>query len=106
MNDAVAACLFNFLTCDVSPIIGQTWLLDDESGAPYTPLRFSPSPHQVHEWQCELIVALEALAVIERWPDALRREFLQRVLGESGLALPPLTRQIRELVQTVYARKG
>ncbi|RQT21780.1 hypothetical protein [Burkholderia contaminans] len=105
MNDAIAAYLVNFAISDVSPIVGQTWLLDDESGAPYTPLRFSPSPYQVHEWQCELVTALEALAVIERWPNALRYEFLQRVLWEPGLALPPLTRQIRELVQTVYARE-
>lgn len=92
--------LLDFLTRDVSPHLEQPWLLDDESGAPYTPLRLVPSFEQMGEWQAELATAINALAGLEDWSPDWRREILANVLLELGLTLPYSIRTVRELVRT------
>lgn len=90
----------DFLLVDRSAVFGQAWQLDDESGAPYTPMRFTPSIAQVHEWQAEMTAAIVALATLQRWPSDVRRATLANVLLEPGLTMQYSLRTVRELVRS------
>jgi hypothetical protein len=106
MNDGSKAMLLHFLHVDFSPVAGQCWLLDDESGAPYTPYRIAPSMQQMDAWQAELATAICAWAVIDHWSTDRRHAILKSVLYESASSLPSWIRFVRDRVLTKINEDG
>lgn len=96
--------LLHFLSFDAPSFGGQE--LDDISGLAYVPWRVPPSEQQILAWQVELTVAIEALAVLERWSPEWRRGVLERVLLDPALTIPYSIRIIRELVAESGAHVG
>lgn len=73
--------LFDELTVD------REHLLDDLSGAPYTPWRPIPGIDQIAVWQQELATVVSALAAVEQWAAGYRHWALQQVLLEPGTSI-------------------